>query len=204
MKDKLAHAKVVPVLVFPDAAYAVPTAHALIDGGLPILEITLRTDAAWKALDDIVAAQPDAIVGVGTVLETDQLARAKEAGAQFAVSPGFDPDLAAEAAALDLFYLPGVATASEVMSARRAGLRLLKFFPAEAAGGRPMLQSFASPFGEIEFCPTGGIGPDNMMDYLSLPNVACVGGSWVASQSDMQAEDWAGIERKARDAAKRL
>ena len=204
MKDKLALAKVVPVLVFPDAAYAIPTAHALVDGGLPILEITLRTDASWKALNDIVAAQPDATVGVGTVLKQDQLTRAKEAGAQFAVSPGFDPGLAAEAAALDVFYLPGVATASEVMSAQRAGLRLLKFFPAEAAGGRAMLQSFASPFGEIEFCPTGGIEPENMMDYLNLPNVTFVGGSWVASLSDMQAGDWAGIERKARDAAIRL
>jgi len=204
MIDKLARAKVVPVLVFPDAAYAAPTAHALVDGGLTILEITLRTDAAWRALDDIIAAQPDAIVGVGTVLDPDQMARAKDAGAQFAVSSGFDVELAAEAAARDLFYLPGVATASEVMSARRAGFRLLKFFPAEAAGGRAMLQSFTSPFGEIAFCPTGGIGPDNMMDYLSLSNVACVGGSWVAPLADMKAGDWAGIERKARDAVERF
>jgi 2-dehydro-3-deoxyphosphogluconate aldolase/(4S)-4-hydroxy-2-oxoglutarate aldolase len=197
MKDMFEQAKVIPVLIFDQPEFAAPTAGALISGGLSVLEVTLRTDTAWQALDAIVASHPGATVGVGTVLEAEQLARAKAAGATFAVSPGFDPLLAEAAQAEGLFYLPGVATASEVMQARRAGFRFLKFFPAEAAGGRAMLQSFASPFRDIAFCPTGGVGAGNLADYLALPNVVCVGGSWVATAKDMAAGDWQGITAKA-------
>ncbi len=200
MRDFFEHLKVVPVLIFAEPEYAAPTADALIKGGLPILEVTLRTDAAWQALENIVAAHPDAITGVGTVLEPEQMMRAKEIGAKFAVSPGFDPLLAATAREQDLFYLPGVATASEVMLARRAGFRFLKFFPAEAAGGKAMLQSFASPFNDITFCPTGGVTADNLTDYLTLSNVACVGGSWVATAADMAQGNWQGITAKAHAA----
>lgn len=200
MKEIFERAKVIPVLIFDRPELAAPTAGALISGGLSVLEVTLRTDTAWEALDAIVAAHPEATVGVGTVLEAEQLARAKAVGATFAVSPGFDPILADAARAEGLFYLPGVATASEVMQARRAGFRFLKFFPAEAAGGRAMLQSFASPFRDIVFCPTGGVGAGNLADYLALPNVVCVGGSWVATAKDMAAGDWQGIAAKAKAA----
>lgn len=200
MEDLFERIGIIPVLIFPDPAQAAPTAAALIDGGLTVLEVTLRTEAAWQALDAVIAAHPDAVVGVGTVLEPEQMVRAKEAGARFAVSPGFEPMLAEAARATRLFYLPGVATASEVMQARRAGFHLLKLFPAEAAGGRALLRSFASPFGDVAFCPTGGVGPANLADYLTLPNVACVGGSWVATDADIAAGDWPGITEKAKAA----
>ena len=197
MKELFERAGVVPVLIFPKPEQAGPTAAALVAGGLTVLEVTLRTEAAWQALDAIVSAQPDAVVGVGTVLEPEQMVRARGAGARFAVSPGFEPLLSEAAAATGLFYLPGVATASEVMRARRAGHRFLKFFPAEAAGGTAILQSFASPFRDIAFCPTGGVNAANLSEYLSLPNVACIGGSWVATEKDMAAGDWPAIREKA-------
>jgi len=201
MRSLFAKAKVIPVLVFADPATAVPTGTALVAGGLSVLEVTLRTEAAWDALSAMVASLPDATIGVGTVLEPSQMRRAVDLGAKFAVSPGFDPALADTAADAGLFYLPGVATATEVMAARRAGLRFLKFFPAEQAGGIPLLKSFASPFGDIEFCPTGGVGPANLSDYLAQTNVVCVGGSWVASADDMATQNWTGIEEKARQAS---
>jgi len=202
MKDIFERAGIIPVLTFAEPDHAAPTADALIDGGLSVLEVTLRTDAAWPALENIVAAHPDAAVGVGTVLEPKQMMRAKQAGAKFAVSPGFDPVLAEAARRCGLFYLPGVATASETMAARRAGFRFLKFFPAEAVGGRAMLQSLAAPFRDMAFCPTGGIGAGNLAEYLALDNVACVGGSWVASARDIAEGDWRGIAAKAKAAAK--
>ena len=136
----------------------------------------IRTAAAWYALSALVRALPDATIGAGTVLEAYQIQCADEPGAKFAVSSGFDPALTKAAASADLFYLPRVAIATEVMAARRAGLRFLKFFPAEQAGGVALLKSFASPFGDVEFCPTGGIGPGNLADYLAQPNVVFVGG----------------------------
>ena len=201
MKEAFEQARVIPVLIFPKPEFAAPTADALIAGGLSVLEVTLRTDTAWQSLAEIIARHPDATVGVGTVLEPEQMIRAKQAGAAFAVSPGFDPALAAVAQEQGLFYLPGVATASEVMLARRAGFRFVKFFPAAAAGGIAMLQSFASPFRDMSFCPTGGVGAGNFEDYLALPNVACVGGSWVAGSKDMAQGDWQGITGKARATA---
>lgn len=204
MKERFAAAKIIPVLIFDAPEYALPTAAALIDGGFDVLEITLRTDAAWEALAAVIAAHPDAAVGIGTALEPAQLKRAKEMGATFAVSPGYDPDLAGLAADLGMFFLPGVATASEVMQARRAGLNFLKFFPAEPAGGRAFLNSLASPFPDIQFCPTGGINGDNFADYLALGNVACVGGSWLANAQDMAAGNWAAITDQVRNARSAL
>lgn len=198
MRETFEAARVIPVLILDDPQDAVPVADALIEGGLPVLEVTLRTDAAWHALDAIVERHPTATVGVGTVLDEEQMARAKASGAAFAVSPGSDPALAAAARSQDLFYLPGVGTASEVMRARREGFRFLKFFPAEAAGGVPVLKAFASPFRDIVFCPTGGVGPSNLDAYLGLANVACVGGSWVASSGDIQNKDWRAISAKAQ------
>jgi len=197
VKDVFENARVIPVLTFPEPERAAPTAAALIEGGLSVLEVTLRTDSAWAALDAIVAAHRGAAVGVGTVLEPEQMQRAKDAGAKFAVSPGFDPVLVEAARALELFYLPGVATATEVMRARREGFRFVKFFPAEAAGGQAMLQSLAAPFRDMAFCPTGGVGAGNLADYLALSNVVCVGGSWVATAKDIAAGDWPGIAAKA-------
>jgi len=198
MKELFERVRVIPVLIFPKPEFAAPTAAALIAGGLSVLEVTLRTDTAWQSLAEIIARHPEATVGVGTVLETEQMIRAKEAGAAFAVSPGFDPALADVAREQGLFYLPGVATASEVMMARRAGFRFVKFFPAEAAGGTAMLQSFASPFRDMAFCPTGGVGAGNFESYLALPNVVCVGGSWVAGAKDMEQGDWQDMTARAR------
>lgn len=200
MREAFERARVVPVLIFDDPEDAAPTAAALIEGGLDVLEVTLRTAAAWAALEAIVAHCPAATVGVGTVLVPDQVARAKACGAKFIVSPGFDPALADASREAGLFHLPGVATASEVMAARRDGHSFLKFFPAEAAGGVAMLKSFASPFRDVVFCPTGGVGSGNLADYLSLPNVACVGGSWVATAPDIAQANWRGIADNARAA----
>ena len=197
MKTLFEEARVIPVLVFSDAATAFPTGTALVADGLPVLEVALRTDAAWDALSALVRALPDATIGVGTVLEAYQIQCAADLGDKFAVSSAFAPPLTETAAKAGLFYLPGVATATEVMAARRAGLRFLKFFPAEQAGGVALLKSFASPFGDVAFCPTGGIGPGNLGDYLAQPNVVCVGGSCVANAKDMANQDWKGIEHKA-------
>ena len=198
MNDVFEAARVIPVLILDDPSDAVPVADALVEGGLNVLEVTLRTEAAWAALTAIIDRHPAAVVGVGTVLDGGQIKRAKRVGASFAVSPGFSSVLSEMARSRDLFYLPGVATASEIMQARYAGHRFLKFFPAEASGGIPLLKSFASPFQDIVFFPTGGIGPANSSDYLAQPNVACVGGSWVASAADIRQNDWAAVTAKAK------
>jgi 2-dehydro-3-deoxyphosphogluconate aldolase / (4S)-4-hydroxy-2-oxoglutarate aldolase len=198
VKDKFQSAGVIPVLIFEKDEYAVPTARALIAGGLDVLEVTLRTEAAWAALEAILTECPEATVGVGTVLDHEQMRRAKDLGASFAVSPGFHPFLVSTAQELDLFYMPGVATPSEVMQASSMGLSSLKFFPAEAAGGTAMLKSFISPFGAIDFCPTGGISTQNADEYRALKNVFCIGGSWVATGDDMAKGDWDAITQKAK------
>jgi len=202
MKEKLAAACVIPVLVFDKAEYAVPTCEALVEGGLDVLEVTLRTDASWEAVNLIKKALPQANLGIGTVLERAQMERAKDQGVDFAVSPGFHPFLVSSAQELELFYLPGVVTPSEVMQVRSMGLTAIKFFPAQAAGGVSLLTSFVSPFRDIEFCPTGGVNEGNAIDYLSLPNVFCVGGSWVATAEDMEAGNWQAIREKAEAASK--
>jgi len=199
LTDLLGDVPVIPVLTIADPGIAVPLAEALVRGGLPVLEITMRTPAALDAVHRIAKAVPAAIPGVGTLTAAAEFAAARDAGARFAVSPGFTPALADAADALP--WLPGIATASEAMAARQAGYRLLKFFPAEAMGGIAVLQALAGPFPDLGFCPTGGIGPGNAPAYLALDNVACVGGSWPAPAAALAAGDWARVESLATDAS---
>lgn len=196
-------APVIPVLTIERQADAVPLARALVRGGLRVLEITLRTGVALEALRAVAAEVPDAIVGAGTVLNGRQLDQARQAGARFAVSPGCTPGLATAAAASGLPLLPGVQTVSEAMALAERGFTVLKFFPADAAGGLVWLKAVAAPLAGLRFCPTGGIGRETAPAYLSLGNVACIGGSWVAPRDVVAAQDWTQIERLA-DAASNL
>lgn len=196
----LTRAPVVPVLIIDRLEDAVPLGTALVNGGLPALEVTMRTPVALEAIR-AMSAIPGAIVGAGTVLDAEQARAAVAAGARFLVSPGSTTELIDAAIALGVPILPGVATASEAMVARDKGLRVLKFFPAGPAGGPNYLKALASPLQEIQFCPTGGVSLDNAGDYLKLANVVCVGGSWVAPADAVKAGDWARIERLAREAA---
>ena len=191
---------VIPVITIDDAAHAVPMAKALVQGGVRVLEVTLRTPAAMEAVRAIAREVKDAIVGVGTVFKAEQLVEARVAGAQFAVSPGLTPALAAAATTLPL--LPGVMTPAEVMYAQECGFKALKFFPAFQAGGVPMLEAWRGPFPELRFCPTGGITAETAPQFLALPNVACVGGSWLTPKKLMQAGDWEGIHRLALAASR--
>lgn len=188
---------VIPVLTFHDAGTAVAVCKALVAGGLKVLEVTLRTEAGLASIRAIAAAIPDAVVGAGTVLNKEQLLASKEAGATFAVSPGATPGLLDAADEAGVPFLPGVATAGEVMMLLERGYTSMKLFPAEAVGGMPLLKSLADPLPQAKFCPTGGINAAKAPAYLALPNVACVGGSWVVPP-DMVAEgDWVHIERLA-------
>ncbi len=193
---------VIPVIRIADAAKAVPLARALARGGLPLIEITLRTDAALEAIRRASAEVPEARVGAGTILSPDQFDAAAQAGACFIVSPGVTPALLKHAESSEVPFLPGATTASEVMAARDAGLTFLKFFPAEQAGGAAFLKALSAPIPGMVFCPTGGVSPGNAGDYLSLPNIACVGGSWVAPDGAVEAGDWDRIETLARAAAR--
>lgn len=193
-------APVIPVLTVPDAAKAEGLAHALVAGGLPALEVTLRTPAALDAIREMSVVE-GGIVGAGTLMSPADVHAAKEAGALFGVSPGATDRILDAAEAVDLPLLPGAATASEVMRLLERGYDMLKFFPAEASGGAAALGSFASPISQASFCPTGGVSLANVGDYLSLPNTICVGGSWVAPGALIAREDWAGIEALAREAA---
>jgi 2-dehydro-3-deoxyphosphogluconate aldolase / (4S)-4-hydroxy-2-oxoglutarate aldolase len=192
---------VIPVLVLSDLAHAVPLARALVQGGLRVLEITMRTPAAIGCIEAIRKAVPEAIVGVGTLTKAVDFAAADRAGAQFGVTPGLTPELAAAARGARFPLLPGVMTPTEVVAARLAGFNVLKLFPAQQAGGVAMLRALGAPFPDVLFCPTGGITRDSAPDYLALPNVICVGGSWVAPPAMMEAGDWPGISALARDAA---
>ena len=194
-------APVIPVLTIERVADAVPLARALVKGGLPVLEVTLRTPVALDALRAMGAEVPGAILGAGTVLNAAQLDQAKRAGARFLVSPGCSRGLAEAAQASGLPFLPGVQTVSEAMALSDQGFRLMKFFPADQAGGPGWLRAVAAPLAGLKFCPTGGIGADNAPSYLALPNVACVGGSWVAPRDAVAAGDWQEIERLAAAAA---
>ena len=195
-------APVVPVLTIERTADAVPLARALVKGGLPVLEITLRTEAALAALAAIAAEVPDAVVGAGTVLQPRQFDDVTRAGARFAVSPGCTPALVTAARAAGLPFLPGIQTVSEAMVLAEQGFGLMKFFPADVAGGLSWLKAVAAPLAGLRFCPTGGVGADTAQTYLSLANVACVGGSWVAPRDAVAARDWVRIERLAAAAAK--
>ncbi|MFI5792146.1 bifunctional 4-hydroxy-2-oxoglutarate aldolase/2-dehydro-3-deoxy-phosphogluconate aldolase [Streptomyces sp. NPDC051677] len=197
----LASAPVVPVVVVEDAADAVPLARALVAGGLAAIEVTLRTPAALDAIREISGAVPEAVVGAGTVITPEQVTACGAAGARFLVSPGWTDALLTAMRASGLPFLPGVSTTSEVVALLERGVREMKFFPAQAAGGTAYLRSLAGPLPQARFCPTGGIGPDNALDYLTLPNVGCVGGSWMVPADAVAARDWARIEGLARTAS---
>lgn len=194
-------APVVPVVVIEDVFDAVPLARALVAGGLPAIEVTLRTPAAPAAIREIAAEVPDAVVGAGTVITPDQVDASVAAGARFLVSPGWTDVLLGAMRASGVPFLPGVSTTSEVVALLERGVREMKFFPAEAAGGTAYLKSLNGPLPQARFCPTGGIGPATAPSYLSLPNVACVGGSWMLPADAVAARDWARVEELARAAA---
>lgn len=201
MTSVLDLAPVVPVVVVDDPSDAVPLARALVAGGLRAIEVTLRTPGALDAIRAIADAVPEAVVGAGTVLAPEQVTRSVEAGARFLVSPGWTDSLLDAMRASGVPYLPGVSTASEVLALLERGVRELKFFPAEAAGGTAYLKSLYGPLPQVRFCPTGGIGPGSAPGYLALPNVACVGGSWMLPADAVAARDWARVEALAREAA---
>ncbi|MFI9610496.1 bifunctional 4-hydroxy-2-oxoglutarate aldolase/2-dehydro-3-deoxy-phosphogluconate aldolase [Streptomyces sp. NPDC052023] len=194
-------APVVPVVVLQDAADAVPLARALVAGGLPAIEVTLRTPAALDAIRAIGGAVPDAVVGAGTVITPGQVEDAVEAGARFVVSPGWTDVLLGAMRRSGVPCLPGVSTTSEVVALLERGVREMKFFPAAAAGGTAYLKSLAGPLPQARFCPTGGIGFASAPEYLALPNVGCVGGSWMVPADAVAARDWGRIEQLAREAA---
>lgn len=200
--DICARAPVIPVLIVEDRAHAAPMAEALVRGGLPVLEVTLRTPIALDVICDMIAAAPDAIVGAGTLLTPEDVAAAKAAGAAFGVSPGSTPRLLDAARDHDMPILPGAGTPSEIMALLERGIDMMKFFPAEQSGGAAMLKALSSPLPAARFCPTGGVSPLNKADYLGLPNVVCVGGSWVTPKDAIAAGDWARVEALAREAAK--
>ena len=201
LRAVLRRAPVIPVYAPASVGEAVHVARALVGGGLPVIEVTLRTPSALDALREIAAAVPDAIVGAGTVLDAAQFDAAVRAGAKFIVSPGATPALLAAAATRAVPFLPGVQTASELMAGLEAGLDTFKFFPAVPAGGIEMLQAFAGPFADVRFCPTGGISPATAPDFLGLPNVLCIGGSWLTPPGLLAAGDWGAIEHLARATA---
>lgn len=200
LKQTLSLAPVIPVLVINDLASAVPLAQALVAGGLRVLEITLRTPVALQAME-AMAKVDGAIVGSGTVRTGADIKSSIDAGAQFMVSPGFAPKLLEAADQVDVPLLPGTSSVSEVMALAEHGYKYMKFFPAEANGGAPVLKAFGGPIPDITFCPTGGVGLGNAGDYLSLKNVICVGGSWVAPGDAVATGDWDRIETLAREAA---
>jgi 2-dehydro-3-deoxyphosphogluconate aldolase/(4S)-4-hydroxy-2-oxoglutarate aldolase len=192
---------VMPVLVIRDAGQAVDLATALVAGGIRTLEVTLRTPAALDAIRQIRDRVPGALVGAGTVLSPTDWQRAQDAGALFGISPGLTPALLAATRLSSLPFVPGVATASEAMTALDAGFTAMKLFPAEAVGGQALLKSLHGPLPQLLFCPTGGIHPGNAAAFLALPNVGCVGGSWLAPEAALAAHDWAAITALAREAA---
>ncbi|WP_084516588.1 bifunctional 4-hydroxy-2-oxoglutarate aldolase/2-dehydro-3-deoxy-phosphogluconate aldolase [Microtetraspora niveoalba] len=194
-------APVVPVVVVDDAAAAVPLARALVAGGLPVIEVTLRTDAALDAIRRIADEVPDAVVGAGTVRSAADVAAAVAAGSRFLVSPGTTPSLVDAMLDGGVPFLPGVATASEAMALRERGITEMKFFPAEAAGGVPYLKALSGPLADVRFCPTGGIKPATAPAYLALPNVGCVGGTWLTPADALAAGDFARVEKLALEAS---
>lgn len=193
-------APVIPVIVLNDVAHAVPMARALVAGGIRMLEVTLRTPQALACMEAIARAVPEAVLGAGTVRSAADAQAAARAGARFAVSPGYTHAVGQACRDLDLPLLPGVATGSEIMLCQEGGFTELKFFPAMQAGGAAMLRAWGGPFADIRFCPTGGVTPQNAADLLALPNVACVGGSWLVPADALAQGDWPRIAQLARDA----
>ena len=200
MRNLLAGNPVIPVITLARVEDAVPLAEALVAGGLKVLEVTLRTEAAVEGIKHIIKYVPQAIVGTGTVCTGQQITLSEDIGCQFMISPGATEKLLQAAQQSSVPLLPGVSSISELMRGLEFGYRDFKFFPAEAAGGVPVIKAMAGPFGDVKFCPTGGIGLHNVGDYLSLPNVFCVGGSWIAQPKLVQAKNWAEIKRLACEA----
>jgi 2-dehydro-3-deoxyphosphogluconate aldolase/(4S)-4-hydroxy-2-oxoglutarate aldolase len=207
-QEKLAalfkQATVIPVLTIERLEDAVPLARALVAGDVRVLEVTLRTPVAIEAAKAIMSHVPDAIVGIGTILNADDLDRAEDIGAQFGISPGTTPELLKAAAASGLPFAPGIATASELMQALTHGFGLVKFFPAEQSGGIKALRALAGPFPDMRFCPTGGIGEANAAAWLAEPNVVAVGGSWLCPAADIRSGNWSGITAMCQRAMKSL
>lgn len=191
---------VVPVLVVNDVAHAVPLAHALMEGGIKVLEVTLRTDAALGVIETIAKEVPDALIGAGTVTNAQQLKMVTDAGAKFAISPGLTSELLTAGMDGSIPLIPGISSTSNVMTAQDHGYQYLKFFPAEASGGIKAIKSISGPFADVVFCPTGGIGPANYRDYLALKSVRCVGGSWLAPESALENQEWSKITQLAKEA----
>jgi 2-dehydro-3-deoxyphosphogluconate aldolase/(4S)-4-hydroxy-2-oxoglutarate aldolase len=196
--------RVIPVLTIERLADAVPLARALVAGGVHVLEVTLRTLVALPAAKAIMADVPEAVVGIGTILNADDLARAEDIGAQFGISPGATPELLRAAAASPLPFAPGIATSSELMQALAYGFGPVKFFPAEQSGGIKALRALAGPFPDMRFCPTGGISEANAATWLAEPNVIAVGGSWLCPAADIRSGNWAGITAMCEQAMKSL
>ncbi|GAA0646193.1 bifunctional 4-hydroxy-2-oxoglutarate aldolase/2-dehydro-3-deoxy-phosphogluconate aldolase [Kutzneria viridogrisea] len=199
--DLLALSPVVPVVVLDEMTHAVPVAEALLRGGIGVIEVTLRTPVALAAVAAIAAAVPDLVVGAGTITAPEHARQAADAGARFLVTPGCTEAVLDAVEATGLPFLPGAATVSEAMRLAERGLTALKFFPAEAAGGVDYLRSIGGPLPGLRFCPTGGITPDSAPKYLALPNVGCVGGSWLTPKAALAAGDWAQVEALAKQAA---
>jgi len=200
IKEIMDISPLMPVMVINNVEHAVPLANALVKGGLKVLEITLRTDAALESIRRIKAEVPEAIVGAGTIINEETLNAAIEAGAEFIVSPGTTSSLADAALKTGVPFLPGISTPGEALALFEKGITEMKFFPAEAAGGVPMLKSIGAPIPQITFCPTGGVNQKNVNEYYSLPNVAVVGGSWMCSANLVDAENWSEITRLSAEA----
>lgn len=192
---------VMPVIVVDDPTKAVPLARALVEGGIRVLEVTLRTASAMQSIQRIIREVPEAITGVGTITGVEQLKGVLDAGAAFGVSPGLGDDLLNHVQRVGFPFLPGVMTPTEVMHAHALGFRALKLFPAQQAGGLGMLKALGGPFPDMKFCPTGGVDAKTAADFLALPNVGCVGGSWIAPKAMVDAGDWAGITALAKVAS---
>ncbi|MBD2802420.1 bifunctional 4-hydroxy-2-oxoglutarate aldolase/2-dehydro-3-deoxy-phosphogluconate aldolase [Xenorhabdus sp. M] len=191
---------IIPVIVIDEIEHAIPLAKALVEGGIRVLEVTLRTECALEAIRLIAKEVPEAIIGAGTVINPEQLAAVTEAGAQFAISPGLTDELLKAATAGSVPLIPGISTVSELMQGMNYGLKCFKFFPAEASGGVKTLKAIAGPFPQVRFCPTGGISPENYRDYLALNSVLCIGGSWLVPSDALKTKDYAQITKLARTA----
>ena len=202
MFGKLREYRIVPVVAVDSAEEGLRLCEALMAGGLPVAEVTFRTGAAEATIREVAKRFPEMLLGAGTVLTVDQVKRAADAGAKFAVAPGCNPTIVAAAKAAGLPFAPGVCTPSDIERALECGCKLMKFFPAEAAGGVPMLKALIGPYGHlgVSFCPTGGINTENLKSYLALPQVAFVGGTWIAKKNLIAAGDWAGITKLAAEA----
>ena len=200
-REILTAGKVVPVIAIDDLSTAVDLAHALVEGGIPTLEITLRTPAGLEAIRQIKKEVPNAIVGAGTVTNGEQLKAVTDAGAVFAISPGFNINFAKAAEKSSIAVIPGIATPGELMLALEHGIDTMKLFPAEVVGGKAMLKALYGPFADVRFCPTGGISLETAPEYLALPNVLCVGSSWLTPKAAVQNKDWAAITKLAKEAS---